>query len=480
MSSIGSRMEDYPHDREDDILRIMMDLPFVDLRPFSEQGLAGKLTRPAWPMPEVGYEFVRQFGQVKRYPSKLSLPWPGEQYYCEASRLIVFDRSMREMIQNPKIHQISRRLFTDGIVGRAEIEFRSNFHSNNQYLAKQVASVKVRVGKAKAQPLIASGRRIAAEYAAATLPVALRENEEPPVPNLVLPGTPMVVIARCDTSGPTEYGDADIDWTMDHQWSYVGDSEAALWTIAYQPVVKKEDVEYAWRHAVRLHSEIEAFAAVLRACRRGLIDPQSKALNEYLYYAARRLLRNTYDKWPQRDILRSIALNRYQDREAELASLEQVFDNVKPGMLHMLKDASALYDNTSQISNTLIINAKSENGATVMVVDKSINIGSGVTVNGLVGSDNSFFNSSVGNVSGGDIHALVNLMNGQLREVESKLSGNETDYGLLVENQIAIQPMPAAKIEGYLNRILSGVQKIGEAGVPVAKTIGEILQIVGS
>lgn len=461
----------------------MLGLPFVDLRPFSDQGRVARLARPAWPLPELGYEFVRRFGQVKKHPAKSSVPWAGEHYYCDASRLIVFNQPLRAMVKSPKIQQLSRRLFTDGVVGRAELEFRASYVDDSQYVAKQVAGLKVRVGKSVVHPVIESAGRIAAEYASATLPVALRGHGATPIPRFVVPGTPMIVVERFLNSKPRvlEGDKPDLRLAMDHRWSYVGDSQVALWTISYTSSAQKEDVEHARRHAVRLHSEMEAFAAVLRACRSGLLkNSESDVLNEYLYTTARRLLKNKYDDWPQVEILRSIASSRRTTQSAELMSLEQAFNDVKPGMLHMLKDASALYENGSQDRITVINQYANEGDVSVMISDNSVNIGAGAQINGLVGSNNTITGSSVGGGSADDISVLVGVLHDQLRNLENELTGDELDYAEIIENQVCQQPLPSGKVRMYLERILTGIQKIGEAGLPVAKTVSEIAKILPS
>lgn len=438
-----------------------------------------------FPMPVTGYEFVRRFGQVQDYPSKYAPPWSGENYYCDASRLLVFDQSLRSMVQGLNLQHLGRRLLTDGKVGRTEVEFRSSYQGSNEDVIQQVANVRVRVGRSKAGRLIDSGGRMAAEYAAATLPVLLRESYPSPLPRLVLPGKPMIVISRYAGKKPRSdaLDKSDVDWVMDQKWSSTGDSRTALWTIVHRETASKRDVERARRHAVRLHSELETFAIVLRACVQGLIDvAKSEALNEYLYRSAQRLLRNSYDNWPQVEIYKAIASSRQESREAELAALEETFHSVKPGMLHMLRDASKLLETVAHqdmpVGIQLVQNAEKNVSLTIVNNDNSVRIGSNTSVENFVGSNSRVINSHIGSSSEPDIHSLVKLMMEQLREVEPLISEDLIDSGEIVEHQVAIDPLPVDKVQSRLDKLLTGVKKIGEAGVPVAKTIGEIMKML--
>lgn len=466
-------------------MRILVNLPFADLRAFSERGLAERLSRPAFPVPVTGFEFVRRFGQVREYPSRYAPPWAGENYYCDASRLLVFDQSLNRMVQGIELHHLGRRLFTDGKVGRTEVEFRGAYSGDNDYVIQQIAKIKVRVGKLEAGRLIDSGGRVAEEYAAATLPVALRKDDRSTLPKLVLPGKPMIVISRvADERSPEDILDRnDAEWIMDQKWSTTGDSRTALWTLVHRKTATKQDVERARRHAIRLHSELETFAIVLRACMNGLVDvTKSEKLNEYLYRSAERLVRNKYDNWPQVEIYKAIASSRQEGREAELAALEETFHSVKPGMRHMLRDASGLVEMTNPADESagirLVQNIKKDVYLTVMNDDNSIHLGSNNKISNFVGSGSRVFNSQIGSASAPDIRDLVHTMMEQLRELESPASEDLVDFGEIIEHQLTVEPLQVEKIQTRLDRLLEGVKKVGEVGLPVAKTIGEIMKML--
>lgn len=452
---------------------VMVDLPFVDLRAFSEEGKPYRLLRPSWPLPVIGYEFVRRFGVVRRHPGGGIMPWTGEEYYCDASRAVVFDKPLRSMAVNMRLTHRCRRLFTNGIVGRVELEFHCPLTDDLQGLVAAVGNLNVRVGKAASMKLINAGGRIASEYATATRPISLREDKS--MPRLVVPGLPMIALEH-GVASPSERKQmrkSSTKVSMEHSWSFVGDSETALWSIRHTPSASADEVRRARRHAIRYHCEIEAFAAALRATRSGqLAVDKSPDLKEYLYASARRLLKNKFDGLPQASILRSIAASRNQEREGELASLEETFRSVNPGALRMLREASQLLDGVGAGGTNIYVS----NGGSITV--NSNKIGKGARVQGVVGNNNIVTNSSFGDSLSPEIVALVTEMMGQLRELEPQLSGAELQLAEMVQAEVSRESPAPGKIAALLNSILAGVQKVGEAGAPVADTIGKILEMV--
>lgn len=460
----------------------MLDLPFVDLRAFSEEAKAFRLTRPAWPLPVIGHEFVRRFGVVQRHKGGGIMPWTGEDYFCDASRTIVFDKPLSVMAPDVRLIYRSRRLFTNGVVGRAELEFRSPRSLDFQKVAAAVASLNVRVGRGPAQRVIAAGGRIASEYAAATRPVAARENSSPPAPSLVVPGLPMVVIEYGVTASSemSRMRTARAEVLMEHNWSYVGGSSTALWTISHRRSAQADEVRRARRHAVRLHCEIEAFAAVLRAIQTGRLDVEkSEALRQYLYINANRLLRDSFEGLPQAEVLRSIASVRRQEREGETLALEEAFQSVSPGFFRTLKDAAELISAASP-SNRVNVNINYQ-GTQIMKnhkVDNSIVIGKNSDIRGNVGRNNTIKESSFGDAPEPEIVTLVAHMISQLSELRPLLQNDELELAEIVEEKVSKNPTAPGKVQGLLNSIVSGVKSVGEAGVPALETIKKIMDML--
>src|SRR5437899_3302077 len=95
-------------------------IPLVDARLFVPTD-TNRLTSPTWPLPKVGKEFVRAFGQVAKRPRGGVERWSGESNYCRAARALRFSPSLRTQRIGLKDKPaqpwcVYRRFFTDGQV----------------------------------------------------------------------------------------------------------------------------------------------------------------------------------------------------------------------------------------------------------------------------------------------------------------------------------------------------------------------------
>jgi len=68
-------------------------IPLVDVRPFVHTDTS-RLASPTLPLPVVGKEFVRAFGQVSKRPRGGIERWSGESNYCGATRALRFSPSL--------------------------------------------------------------------------------------------------------------------------------------------------------------------------------------------------------------------------------------------------------------------------------------------------------------------------------------------------------------------------------------------------
>jgi hypothetical protein len=62
---------------------VCLQHPLADSRKFVN-GYTGQLSRPGWPSPTPGIEFVRSFGGIQRRKRGGVLDWIGENAICEA------------------------------------------------------------------------------------------------------------------------------------------------------------------------------------------------------------------------------------------------------------------------------------------------------------------------------------------------------------------------------------------------------------
>ncbi|HEY3464585.1 MAG TPA: hypothetical protein VGL47_05595 [Amycolatopsis sp.] len=468
----------------------MAQLPFVDMRPFAgERG--ERLSRPTWPAPAVGHEFVRRFGAVSPTPGGGLRPWDGEEYFCRADAAIGFQRSPTKE-PGARLEVVHRRLFFNGRTGRVELAFRTPDRGNTADVARTVAELRVRVRGARPCAFFEAGSPLTRLLLSATTPVARRG--EARKTRLIVAGMPLVLVERRGIRGeglvfPMEDPDGGV--LLEHVLTGPSEIPAALWAVSHGNASDKLAIKAVRTHAIRLHSEYEAFAAILRACLRKDIDPSaSETLRDYLHTASRRMLRASFGGLPQAGVLAEMAKARAALAPGESDSLEAALQEIRPSLRRLVLDAAHLradpVDGTE--NRTLHFNVITNNfseGAIVTVNSNSnnISIGEGAQVQGVVGSGNTVTNSSFGDggATRDRLGELVEQLIAQLEELGPRVEGGTEDQVELAraaqEELQRDEPKPG-RVRGFLSSVLLGVKEVGQAAKPVIETVDAIQQLV--
>ena len=148
---------------------------------------------------------------------------------------------------------------------------------------------------------------------------------------------------------------------------------------------------------MRLHCELQGFAAVLRACRSGQIQPEtSDRLRDYLHVGARKLLRQEYDGFPQAELLKYVATLQEAVHEGEMSTLEEAFSNVNPSLGRLVAEVAgkglqaspendSIHINLAMYGGSLIVGDNNVTGDNNVVGDDNVQIGAHAQVRGAVG-----------------------------------------------------------------------------------------------
>lgn len=456
---------------------VMALLPFVDLRSFLPGGDAFVLKRPSWPLPIVGHEFVRTFGVVRPYPGGGIMPWTGEDYFCDASRAIVLAGNLRSLSPGQHLHSVSRRLFTNGVVCRAEIEIHTPKSVDRKAVAAAVGQLPVRVGTGPPKPLLTTGSQIARRYGLATCPVSARRGGLEIPAEYLAPGLPLIVTER-GIEGESEWKALRREGAslgMMQQWSLLDGVHASLWSITHDPSATAGQVRRARRHAVRLHCELESFASILRACGRGILDiSESPALREYLYSTSKRVLKPTYDGLPNSEVLRAIASSREDSHEGELYSLKSVLESLGPGAARMIYDATELMQARDNFERVL-----TRREGVVIMNDNSINIGANASVQGVVGHKNKIKDSTFGEANRREVESLSKKLLQEIIDLGLGQESPEAQMAQEIAEEAQSSSPDRAGLRKKLRSILDGVKRFGEAALPVVETINKITSLIG-
>src|ERR1700722_5369453 len=104
---------------------VTFQFPLADLRPFVATS-APRLSKPTWPLPNPGDQFVRYFGAIRRRSrGGIGIKWWGDEvFFCDTRRAIRFPNFRSEPFPWGSLARVNRRLFNDGrAVARIEVAF---------------------------------------------------------------------------------------------------------------------------------------------------------------------------------------------------------------------------------------------------------------------------------------------------------------------------------------------------------------------
>ncbi len=285
-------------------MRITLQHPLGDVRPFVI-GETGRLDRPRWLNPVYDSDFVRSVGVVRERPRGGVRPWPAEQTFCSAARLLRFPAPLAAWAgphaSHPAVRSLqfsARRLFDNGeAVSRVEVTLanpprRPPLAADSAFdLVLRATQLPVQVrGTGSPQPLKDAGAAIAPALLEATTCV-----HTAPEPDWLAIGRPVVLVehARREVGAPL-IADArrpalDLPGISAHLLRLDG---LSLWLVATGADVAADQVRQLRIHLLRLHAEREALGIVLDALAGGRLagredDPVAfSRLERYLQRAA--------------------------------------------------------------------------------------------------------------------------------------------------------------------------------------------------
>ncbi|GAA1789298.1 hypothetical protein GCM10009795_038810 [Nocardioides hankookensis] len=289
---------------------------------------------------------------------------------------------------------------------------------------------------------------------------------------------------------PSAMEDPRAGLLLEHHWVREGADELPVWVLSHGPQTPRDSIRRVRAHAMRLHCELEGFAAVLRACRLGVLDPAGpESLRTYLLEVAKRLLRQEYDGMPQASLLQYVAQKTKIDNEGRMSSLEEAFSDVSPSLRRMVRDVAALTESLGP--EKVQINFVSDGGSLTMgdnnivgsgnsVGSNNVKVGDNNTVSGVVGSNNDLRNNTFGDASSGATAIdLADQLVDQLRSLGAQLTGGELDLAETVAEQLRTENPPVDRIKRFLKSILDGIRTIGVSAAPAVATIASIHELLG-
>jgi hypothetical protein len=462
-------------------LLVVVQIPIADARPFVDR--TQRLDRPMWPLPLIGREFVRAAGHVRARRQGGVAPWPGEEVFVDARRLVRFAQAAGHPVALPRqeLRPAFRRLTADGsALIRLEVGLRIRLRW--QLAPPEVAAVidsaadlQVRVPTplgCTTGGLLDSDSKIAA----ALLRSTTRSLHGPSW--WLSPGDPLMLVhahvaelprlpkgsRRVDlrSLGLAPSHDVFLAW---YPVAWNG-RRVGVWLLRYTRRSDHHEVMRRLRvHLLRLHAERECLRQMLRLVSHELITVQrgrreSEALQYYLNGASRRLARVEAFGLPQQDLLQVAYGADALISEGERASLLFQLRGIRRNVLRKIANISAPPE-----SNQVVPAITIERGRVYYHVDQRQMNDESISIGSIVGSQL----GAVGH------HAVIR---GSVNAINTSGASDETKQLLrqvVSEVELLARDLPAADAENALGDVQSFVF---EAARPAPRT--NVLKAFGS
>ncbi len=273
---------------------ISIQIPIIDARGFVDS--TTRLLRPGWPAPEVGGEFVRAFGPVRRRPSGGLNGWLGEAAICDASKGVRFYENLQRDSKKRKsigsIHAVYRRFFFDGLAtGKIEIGLQIRPKKNSSNISEVVSDSlgilmqgwieKNWKGKTEQKDypprsIGVFGTDFAKMYVDATTPHGVNLED---VRKFVVAGRPCVIVENSGRSFEVPKFSKEMNRYNDklpytkimfwHQTNF--GQEIPVWNFFSLFRERREDIRKIRIYLSRFHAESEAFGKILSMINLGKI-----------------------------------------------------------------------------------------------------------------------------------------------------------------------------------------------------------------
>jgi hypothetical protein len=277
--------------------------PVADLRPLLADAEVLRLTRPNWPTPNAGRDFLRSSGAVLPRLQGGVDDWAGEDNFADASLTLrlpdLFKRqTLGEGAYASSVDFVFRRFYSSGIVSRYEIGFRVVRAGTSMLDAADTVrwlaattTVPVRLRR-EMHPLAVgkAGPALARHFLAASTD---RKAGGQVQPWWVAAGEPTLLVQYSDRDAMSLLPHARIVSSarvgaevLHHAWLGVSGQRLSVWLLRNDdPATDRDQLRKLRIHVLRLHAERECLRLVLEAAmqqRLGKTVPQADALRDYL------------------------------------------------------------------------------------------------------------------------------------------------------------------------------------------------------
>lgn len=461
--------------------------PISDLRPLVRSP-TWQLTRPSWPDPVPGREFVRGAGMIRDRPRGTIRDWSGERAFCDARGLLrVFPETWPYLATYPAaeayrckltLTQQYRRLYCTHVAHRVDVA--AHVRTVRPWTSAHdwepaVLGMWVQVtGSDRSLPLADAGPTLAARLAHSTT----KFGERAPV-ELLDAGTPMLLVeVHTRRERPASMVSApDATFAGDSIW-FRG-RRVPRWTVTFNPHCEANRARQIRGHIWRLHAEREALRNVLRAWRRDPGQFDRAELREYLIRQLQLLAKERRYGVEQGPLLRHA-------QQIESLAPPEVVDDLRMELLAESRGVARLLDRTIERSQTI-----SEAQSVLIRVEQGGRLvmreGDSYTVHG------SAYGSAFGphaqahsgdiTVDSAKVEAQLKLLAGVLAPLLVDMSRADrvalTEAHRQLEQAATTGKPDRGRLKTAAERFGRMARKAGEISAPVTEALNNLLKLFG-
>ena len=345
------------------MLFAVVQYPLADSRVFLGTD-AARLARPDWLTPSLYADFVRAFGNFRPRGLGSVVDWPGEGFYCDASRALRLVPPKAPLIVEGsgmafRYECVFRRLIADASpCARVEIGLRLTPRSHGilqpkdlPRLVSRLLDTSVRIGSSGSSVrLVHAGPQLALAYLDATTDRA-SEAAKPKQNWWVTAGNPLVFVEHDErlTGAYSEELRAVptpnlTGVSLRHAWLQHGNSGVHVWVLGRAMTAPRETLRSIRVGLGRLHVEREVFRSVLAHVRANRLPlergtSESNNVQSFLSDSVNYLGRRERFGLPQSKLVEQLTavddLVAPQDRAALMRSLQSVRGNLRSNISKM-------------------------------------------------------------------------------------------------------------------------------------------------
>ena len=475
----------------------VIQFPIADLRVLAAED-TGRLSKPSWPDPVAGDEFLRGAGEVQDRPRGPIRDWSGERAFCDASGLVRFPEPHTRRASRPTASLVGypddpftaimvipryRRVYSDGLSVRIDVAMTLRWwypawidasRTDLDCLSVPVSLPWLKSGEV---PLASIGAQLARRFAEITTRHGSSVRYD-----LVRAGTPMLLTERHTDNGvPPSSCSAD-GVRFDCRPVVYLKRRIPAWSLTFSPHCDGARARQIRGMLWRLHTERESLRATIRVWRQNGAVLDRDRLRDYLAEQLKILNRERRAGVPQTPLLKVA-------QQIESLAPPEVIDDLRAeirreslGILRSLDrviERTIGFDYATPLSPGLRIHVE-HGGHITMSTGDTYNVHGGAIGSAFgPGAQTHNENFMITPLAVEELHRLSD----RVRELADHLPPDQqqelTQAHQELEQAVSANDHQHGRIRASAERLMRVATSVGTVGAPLVEAVANLLKAAG-